>query len=229
MNDPRESHPWSFGSINLPHELFKGEYSSETHIDCQMKFGRMIKDRFQVTCFSGARQEGWNNEMMWAHYADKQRGVCLEFDTDLLKAAITERFPDVKWVLEPVTYIQKPLEHPWIYWNERETIDENYHNNIQRIYPVMTLHKSHFWEKEDELRLIFLNQTETIYLPINSCLKAIHLGLGFPRAYFPAIEATLNEGWDLKIYQMIYQNDIYARWLLKKTDGTKWMSYADDN
>ncbi|WP_157273850.1 DUF2971 domain-containing protein [Pedobacter sp. BAL39] len=229
MNDPRESHPWSFGSINLPHEeLFKDEYSSETHIDCQMKFGRMVKDRFQIVCFSGARHEGWNNEMMWAHYADRQRGVCLEFDADLLKSTITDEFPNLNWVLEPVTYIQKPVEHPWIYWNQHESIQDNFFNNIQRIYPVMTLHKSHFWEKEDEKRLVFLNQMETVYVPINSCLKAIHLGLGFPRSYMPAIESLLTEIGNAKIYQMIYQGDVYARWRLKKT-ADKWLSYAEDD
>ena len=81
-----------------------------------MKFGRMIKDLFQITCFSGAQEQGWSNEMMWAHYSDKQRGVCLEFDGDLLRKAITEQVTDVQWVIEPVKDIQNPVEHPWIYW-----------------------------------------------------------------------------------------------------------------
>jgi hypothetical protein len=126
-----------------------------------------------------------------------------------------------------VKYVQSPVEHPWIYWNDRVPVEQNFEDNIQRIYPVVTLHKSHFWEKEDEQRLVMLNQTDTIYLPIVSCLKAIHLGLGFPRVYLPAIESLLNEEWDVKIYQTIYQNDAYARWLLKKPAG-KWLSYADD-
>ena len=44
MNDPRESSLWSMGSINLPLEkLFPEYYSDKTHIDCQYKFGQMIR------------------------------------------------------------------------------------------------------------------------------------------------------------------------------------------
>ncbi len=125
--------------------------------------------------------------------------------------------------------MQSPVEHSWIYWNNHLSVEQNFDDNIRRIYPAVTLHKSHFWEKEDEQRLVFLNQAETIYLPINLCLKAIHLGLGFPRVYLPAIEALLDEEWGVKIYQTVYRTDAYARWLLKKIDGTKWMSFADDN
>jgi len=85
MNDPRESLDWSFGSVNFPYEeIFKGYYSDKNHIDCQFKYGNKIKDGYQVLCFTGAEKEGWNNEMMWAHYGGLHSGVCLEFDEDML-------------------------------------------------------------------------------------------------------------------------------------------------
>lgn len=108
MNDPRESTPWTMGSINLPLEkLFPEYYSDKTHIDCQYKFGKMIKERFQIICFSGAQQKGWNNEMMWAHYADNQKGVCLEFDENLLMIETKKKFPDVDILLKEVNYVTK--------------------------------------------------------------------------------------------------------------------------
>src|SRR5690606_10591423 len=87
MNDPRESLEWSFGSTHLPYEeIFKGDHSHQAHFDRIYRLGSMIKDRYQVLCFSGARSEGWNNEMMWAHYGGLHSGVCLEFDEDMLIA-----------------------------------------------------------------------------------------------------------------------------------------------
>ncbi|HWD87434.1 MAG TPA: DUF2971 domain-containing protein [Mucilaginibacter sp.] len=228
MNDPRESHAWSFGGMNVPLEtLFPGYYTDETHIDCQYRFGKMIKDRFQIICFSGARQQGWNNEMMWAHYAENQRGVCLEFDIDSLTDEIRKIFPAMDWVLEPVNYISASHDSPWIIWNRQLNTEENFKTNVKRIHKDIVLHKSHFWEKEDEIRLVFLNEKKPVLIPIAGCLKAIHLGIGFPRTYLPAIE-DLVTSMDIGIYQNIYDNDEYQRWRLKKENG-KWRSYADDD
>jgi hypothetical protein len=37
-----------------------------------------VSERFGVICFT----KDWSNPLMWAHYADKHRGVCLGFDID---------------------------------------------------------------------------------------------------------------------------------------------------
>jgi hypothetical protein len=84
-NDPREKEAFAFGGTNVPYdEIYKGHYNDDTHIDCMYKFGEEIKGRIQVICFSGASEGGWDNEMMWAHYADKHKGVCIEIDEDSL-------------------------------------------------------------------------------------------------------------------------------------------------
>jgi hypothetical protein len=227
MNDPRESHGWTFGSINLPFEkFFPGYYSDETHIDCQYKFGQMIKDKLQVICFSGANQAGWNNEMMWAHYADNQRGVCLEFDEDKLVSSIKESFPNNKFELKNVSYAQTNKRKPWIYWNESFSTEENFDGFLAFLCQDEVFHKSHFWEKEDERRLIFLNQTNNLFLPIKDSLKAIYIGIGFPRHYLPAIESLI-VGTNIKINVLIYDNDKYIRWRLTKKDS-KWLSSTID-
>jgi hypothetical protein len=228
MNDPRESHAWSFGSINLPLErFFPGYYSNETHIDCQMKFGQMIKERFQVICFSGAQQKGWNNEMMWAHYADNQRGVCLEFDEDKLLKSVKENFPQFNFELQNVNYEKKKKEKPWIVWDDSVSTEQNFDNFLAVLCDKVVFHKSHFWEKEDEKRLLFLNHMDSLFLPYMDSLKAIHIGLGFPRWYVPAIE-NLIDGLGIKLYTLIYQRDEYVRWRLTRKDGKSWTSIDDD-
>lgn len=109
MNDPRESLRWTFGSTNLSYEkILEGYYSNKTHIDCQFKYGEMIKDRCQILCFSGAIQRG-DNEMMWAHYGGMHSGVCLEFDEDVLLQNLLTKCPEVSFNMENMETILKYL------------------------------------------------------------------------------------------------------------------------
>lgn len=228
MNDPRESTPWSMGSINLPLEkLFPGYYCDKTHIDCQYKFGHMIKERFQIICFSGAKQKGWNNEMMWSHYADNQKGVCLEFDENLLMVEAKKTFPNIDILLKEVNYVTNKKQKPWIDWNNIISIEENINNYSSILSHQVVFHKSHFWEKEDEIRLLFLNYTGNLFLPYGQSLKAIHIGLGFPRDYLPTIEKLI-EGTSIKLYTLIYERDKYIRWNLTRKEGN-WFTSIDEN
>lgn len=227
MNDPRESTPWPMGSVNLPLEkLFPEYYNDKTHIDCQYKFGQMIKERFQIICFSGAQQKGWNNEMMWAHYADNQKGVCLEFDENLLIVQAKKKFPDVDILLKEVNYVTNIKGKPWINWDNMLSTEENVNNYSSILCHEVVFHKSHFWEKEDEIRLLFLNYTENLFLPYGQSLKAIHIGLGFPKDYLPAIEKLI-EGTSIKLYTLIYERDKYIRWQLTRRKGS-WFTSIDE-
>jgi hypothetical protein len=62
MNDP-----WEWRSV-YSDDGFTQEAIEETH--------RQIVEDYGVTCFG----EFWNNILMWSHYADKHRGICLGFD-----------------------------------------------------------------------------------------------------------------------------------------------------
>ncbi len=229
MNDPRESRRWSMGSINLPLDtFFPNYYSNETHIECQFKFGQMIKDSFQVICFSGAKNEGWKNEMMWTHYAENQRGVCLEFCENNLTMSVRDKFPEIKFILQDVNYTKKNKEKPWIFWDENLSKDENFDNYLSVLCNEVVFHKSHFWEKEDEKRLLFLNQTENVYLPYGKSLKAIHLGVGFPLCYVPAIEELIKDT-SINLYRLIYERDEYIRWRLSRKEGKLWTSTGEDD
>lgn len=232
MNDPRESHRSSFGSINLPLEkLFPGYYSDKTHNDCLFKFGDMVKQRLQVICFSGANHRGWDNEMMWAHYADRQRGVCLEFDEARLLASIEHHFHGLRHELRPVGYESvghrsKREDKPWINWNELLSPDENFAEFLEVLSQQVVFHKSHFWEKEDEKRLLFLNRPERLVIPYADSLKAVHLGIGAPYPMDEEIFHSIKEK-GVKVYVMIYQDDRYDRWVLTRK-GQKWWTSSDD-
>ncbi|MES2454006.1 MAG: DUF2971 domain-containing protein [Bacteroidota bacterium] len=222
MNDPRESHEWAFGSINLPlEELFPGYYSEKTHIDCQFKFGQMVKDRFQVICFSGANKKGWDNEMMWAHYGDRHKGVCLEFDEGKLLAAVNYASPDIKYQVRNVNYEQKRKKKPWINWDRKISHEENFTNFLEVLSDDTVFSKSHFWELEDEKRIIFFNERDYLFIPFDSALTAVHIGLGIPKSQHDEIFNVVS-GFGIKLYVMIYDNNNYKRWSLTKKDHQWW-------
>ena len=65
-----------FDDLNDPFELLAAQLRSK---DVRRAFGalrdHMCANR-GVLCFS----RGWHNPLLWSHYADKHRGICLGFD-----------------------------------------------------------------------------------------------------------------------------------------------------
>lgn len=222
MNDPRELLGWSFGSKNLPYEkIFEGYYSDKTHIDCQLKYGNMIKDRYQVLCFSGAQNGGWNNEMMWAHYGGMHSGVCLEFDEEILLANLTAQYPEVLYHLENINYLNKN-ESPWINWRGHMSEEENLREILSYLINDMTLTKSNFWEREDERRLVCENVDYQLFIPIQQALKTVHLGVTFNKNGKQIVESVFrNLDSRCKLSILIYQHNQFERWGIRLNSNGK--------
>ncbi len=83
-----------------------------------------------VLCFS----RKWNNPVLWSHYADKHRGLCLGFD-----------IPDQ--LVKEVTYVGRRLKA------EIENTTFSDENSSPRYRLITTKYKH--WQYEDEVRLIF--------------------------------------------------------------------------
>lgn len=126
------------------------------------KFKQII-DNFRkghgITCFS----KTYKNALMWSHYADKHKGVCIGFDFQTEK--IYENF-----LLFKVRYSTK-IE-PVSFFEKKELI------NFKWIYT-----KSKDWEYEEEIRAITygkvglqkfdINKVNEIYFGINSSSEDI--------------------------------------------------------
>lgn len=215
MNDPRESLDWAFGGMNVPYEdIFKGYYSDKTHIECQYKYGNMIKDNYQVVCFSGANSEGWNNEMMWAHYGGLHSGVCLEFDEKILLENLKSSYPDINYHLQNIDYSNNQ-EDPWIYWDRQKSMEDNMRDTLHFLLKDMTLSKSKFWASEDEKRLVCLGVSKPLYIPIENALKTVYLGVTFDRRkeFINSIYNLFNGRFNLSL--LIYQYNRFERWGIK--------------
>ena len=105
----------------------------------------------RVCCFT----KGWENLLLWAHYADSYRGVCFEFDTTLL--------PDATSLLLPVKYKGK-----------YKTVD--YLRNEGEVALQMATTKANAWKYEEEFRLVRPNNSVQ-KVPFNmSALSAVIVG-----------------------------------------------------
>lgn len=67
-----------FDELNDPFELL-GVELSDKEFQTAFKAGRdAVAKKFGIISFS----KDWNNPLLWAHYGDKHKGICLGFDVD---------------------------------------------------------------------------------------------------------------------------------------------------
>jgi hypothetical protein len=59
--------------LNDPFELFAAALTCREHRQGFRAFKRDMNQRFGVLCFS----RNWHNPLLWSHYADKHKGICL--------------------------------------------------------------------------------------------------------------------------------------------------------
>jgi hypothetical protein len=111
------------------------------------------KTAIAVSCFS----KDQNNILMWSHYADGHRGLCLEFspheDTDFFRPT---RFRPVK------------------YSNECKA--DNYLRDTARTLHNMVCTKSTIWKYENEIRIMILNEKEGLRPYNDRTLKSVTFG-----------------------------------------------------
>jgi len=116
--------------MNDPFELLAVELNSPE----QRRFFRRLREAMHKTvgvlCFS----RSWSNPVLWSHYADRHRGICLGFD-----------IPD-QWA-KPVTYTGTRLPSDI----ERQAAATK---DIEPGLALITTKFEH-WRYEDEVRLIF--------------------------------------------------------------------------
>lgn len=113
---------------------------------------KQTKESFGVSCFS----RKFDNLIMWAHYADKHRGVVLKFDI----------LEDTDFFMTPVP-IQYKAEYPTF----------NYLRNRDSIGKFLLETKSLDWAYEDEIRI--MKHGSGLYKIKKSALVEIIFGCGF--------------------------------------------------
>ncbi|HBL76059.1 MAG: hypothetical protein A2W90_11630 [Bacteroidetes bacterium GWF2_42_66] len=129
--------------------------------------------------------ETYDDELLWAHYADGHKGFCIEYDLDILLNESS--FSKLRYF--PVKYKMKP---PQIDINDLK-------NNSLDFYKKVAGIKSKKWSYEKEIRIISEDVGEQDY--DYRAVKAIYFGYKMPDKQKRIIMNRL-KGRGLKYYQI---------------------------
>lgn len=132
-----------------------------------------------------------NSTLMWSHYADCNRGICIEYDFESIKSN------PLYYALFPVCYTKTPI-------NVYDFVNE--HNgdfSIEVGILISVLNKATCWDYEHEWRLICLNEAlgkrkVSKYLSLSNIIKAksIMLGQNFLDNFIPELNKDGEGGAD---------------------------------
>lgn len=114
--------------LNDPFELLGVELSDEDLRRAIVQMKRDMSENRGIHCFS----KRWSNPVLWSHYADKHRGICLGFD-----------IPDE--LLLNVNYARKRLS--------TDALLQDIRNDREEFMKTILATKFSHWKYEDEVRV----------------------------------------------------------------------------
>lgn len=129
--------------------------------------------KLTVTCFSAS---GWDNQLMWSHYANSYSGICVEYDFEKMDKFVGFMYP-VKYASVRPTVSLKDLGLVELKKDENGNLVTE-EVNINAIFSYL-LAKNKCWSYEEEWRII--NVEGKPYTPLFidvPFVKSITLGLG---------------------------------------------------
>ena len=122
-----------------------------------------------VSCFSAS---GWDNQLMWSHYANSYCGICIEYDFSTVNGETGFVFP-VTYSAERPTISLRDLGYGITAGNKVEKVKDI---NVEDILYYLRV-KNKCWEYEKEWRIINIGQKDTPVFIKMPHIKSITLGL----------------------------------------------------
>lgn len=132
--DERRLRRTRINELNDPFELRPYDLTNPMHRWAFLSTRAELAQRFGLLCFSA----DWRDPVIWAHYSDKHRGLCLGFEVPAEAKGAGER-------LRKVDYIPAPLPFP----ENFQDMDIEHH---QLLAEKMIFTKYDNWEYEHEIR-----------------------------------------------------------------------------
>lgn len=230
-NDPRESQLW-----NIPTPYWIGvQNDHEALLDALTikaidEVKRIIKEDWKVLCFTLNRSDtaetitnpleetyhfhlcpGYARPQLWAHYAENHQGVCLLFDSDRLDQSLQQKFNGHKITHDKVEYGTSWLPpFPRDLRNEIESLglDKAAWNYVVTHEYFFFLRKYLEWSNETEYRwLVHSPGTAEEYVSIEDSIKAVFVGVDFPKVYEPSLVALCKE-LQIPANKLIWNNGV---------------------
>lgn len=158
-----------FGDVDKVNDLLEHKYTLEipslAFLAIDEAF-RRIRNSFKQISFTldYGNMAGYECAMMWGQYADKARGVCIEFDFDKLSTHFNSNMED--------GFVYYPIKIPRMPPLKTERRIKDIRNLIDKYHKEIFYTKHCVWEHENEYRII-TDKEET--LKIDGAISAVYL------------------------------------------------------
>ena len=133
---------------------------------------RNFLSQLTISCFSVS---GWKNQLMWAHYANSYKGMCVEYDFNEINEFIGFIYP-VNYTTERPTLSLQDVGIAGFNLKEKTTVSSG-ETNVIKLFEYL-LAKNTCWSYEEEWRVINIGQAYTPLFINLPCIKSITLGVG---------------------------------------------------
>lgn len=192
--------------------------------DFKRKF-REVQERMMVTCLSAS---GWDNELMWSHYAGAYKGMCVEYDFSKMNECIGI-VNEVKYCEERPSLSLKEIGLNKVIPSTDENgktiykFQEPYDIDVNRIMDYLFC-KHDVWDYEEEWRIVFFEEVGKTHRFINvPFIKSVTFGYNInPICKYMIIDICSQkniEVYELKPSDVTYSlerekvnNDIYNKY-----------------
>ena len=165
-------------------------------------FRDAVKELVKITCFS----KNLYSPLMWAHYANKHYGFCLEYDFSLTVDVTNDTFSNLlkaQLMLFPVSYRKERMLINDLM--NLPNLQDIHLRNSEILFSMLT--KSDHWAYEDEWRILLFNDNNSLKLPPP---KKIYLGHNIENAALERIQNIAKEKNNIPVYKMQLTNDQYG-------------------
>ena len=176
------------------------------------KLTEALRNRAHMLCFANSYEplypstqwdiegdRGWAHTSMWAHFAERHRGVCLELDKRVFLREFELATEETAIALAgDVFYLgsgDRPVPLPSL------TVDKSKDATVDRMLShalhsstAIYFRKDSCWSYEQEFRVVAVNSCgEPIYIPIASSLRRVIVGAEFPSEMLPVLQWVLHQ------------------------------------
>ncbi len=152
-------------------------------------WGNQIEERNRSSTRIFSLTENNKSALMWSHYADNQKGICIKFNLEWFANDKTK-------ILGAVKYLSEPIKVP--------------HNEMSNHFNIF-LNKESSWQYEKEWRIISTNENRFITIPKNT-IQAIYLGPRFDNSNLEWVQYWANycgSNSPIPIIKMAYASTQY--------------------
>lgn len=137
------------------------------------KYGPLLRaflSKITVSCFSAS---GWNNPLMWSHYANSYTGICVEYDFEKIEDFIGFAHPVSYTTVRP-TLSMADLGIAAVDLKSKDRLVKE-DVDVERIISYLCC-KNKCWQYEDEWRIINIGEENTPQFIKLPCVKSITFG-----------------------------------------------------